>query len=119
MARYRFKEHSARSFKGIFDAAVYMDLRRLPELFCGFARKQRKGPTSYPVACTPQAWATVTPLALLQASLGLDLDHHAGELRFDRPSLPDFLDELHIRNLRLGDSSADIDRKSTRLNSSH
>src|SRR3546814_19930057 len=108
MARYRFKEHSARSFKGIFDAAVYMDLRRLPELFCGFARNQRKGPTAYPVACAPQAWATVTPLALPQASLGLGFDPRAGEPHFHRPWLPDFLAKLHLRTLRMGDTTADI-----------
>ena len=35
-----------------------MDLRRLPELFCGFQRERRRGPTLYPVACAPQAWAS-------------------------------------------------------------
>src|SRR3546814_13558099 len=79
LARYGLKEQATRIFKGMFDAAAYMDLRRLPELFCGFARKQRKGPTAYPVACAPQAWATVPPPALLQASPGLGFDHRAGE----------------------------------------
>ena len=65
---------STRVFKGLFDAATYMDLRRLPELFCGFQRGRERGPTLYPVACSPQAWARGTPLLLLQSSLGLEFD---------------------------------------------
>jgi glycogen debranching enzyme len=108
LARYGFKDATRRVFKGLYEAATFMDLRRLPELFCGFSRKRRSAPTAYPVACSPQAWASATPLALLQACLGLSFDHAAGELRFDRPVLPDFLDELYLRRLRLGESSADI-----------
>ena len=50
-----------------------MDLRRLPELFCGFRRPQR-GPTLYPVACAPQAWASAAPFALLEAAFCSMLD---------------------------------------------
>ena len=50
--------------RALFDAATYMDLRRLPELFCGFRREKRRGPTLYPVACAPQAWASATPFTL-------------------------------------------------------
>ena len=57
LARYGLQaRRSTRIFEGLFEAATYMDLRRLPELFCGFRREQR-GPTLYPVACAPQAWA--------------------------------------------------------------
>ena len=59
-----------RVFEGLFDAATYMDLRRLPELFCGFQRGRGRGPTLYPVACAPQAWASATPFPLMQACLG-------------------------------------------------
>ena len=61
-ARYGFKDAINRVFKGMFDAASYMDLRRLPELFCGFQRGRERGPTLYPVACSPQAWAAGAPL---------------------------------------------------------
>ena len=80
---------------------TYMDLRRLPELYCGFVRLPRNAPTQYPVACSPQAWASATPLCLLQASLGLELLDRTGEIKFYRPTLPDFLDHVHLRNLRL------------------
>ena len=58
-----------------------MDLRRLPELFCGFQRERRRGPTLYPVACAPQAWASATPFTLLEAALGLEFDAARGEIR--------------------------------------
>ena len=61
-ARYGHKSAVDRVFKGLFDAASYMDLRRLPELYCGFQRGRERGPTLYPVACSPQAWAAGTPL---------------------------------------------------------
>ena len=61
-ARYGHKSAIDRVFTGLFDAASYMDLRRLPELYCGFQRGRERGPTLYPVACSPQAWAAGTPL---------------------------------------------------------
>jgi glycogen debranching enzyme len=108
LARYGHKEEAASIFTALFDAATYMDLRRLPELYCGFSRRQRNAPTQYPVACAPQAWASASLLALLQATLGLELHGRSGEIIFYQPVLPKFLDELHLRNLRLGRGSADV-----------
>ncbi len=107
-ARYGFKHSVERLFKGLFDAASYMDMRRLPELFCGFQRGRGRGPTLYPVACSPQAWASATPFTLLEASLGLEFDPAAGEIRLINPRLPAFLDEVVLRNLQLNQSSVDI-----------
>jgi len=108
LARYGHKQATAQIFTAMFDAASYMDLRRLPELFCGFLRRAHNAPTQYPVACSPQAWASATVLALLQASLGLELTDAGNEISFFRPTLPGFIDELHLRNLRLGRGSADV-----------
>ena len=107
-ARYGYKNGVERVFKGLFDAASYMDLRRLPELYCGFLRGRQRGPTLYPVACSPQAWAAGTPLMLLQSSLGLEFDIDRNEILLRRPRLPSFLDEVILRNLRLGPSVADV-----------
>ena len=85
-----------------------MDLRRLPELFCGFRREKRRGPTLYPVACAPQAWASATPFTLLEAALGLEFDAGRGEIRLRNPRLPAFLNEVVLRDLRLGPSSVDL-----------
>jgi glycogen debranching enzyme len=107
-ARYGLKHSVAHLFKGLFDAASYMDLRRLPELFCGFQRERRRGPVLYPVACAPQAWASATPFTLLEAALGLEFDAVRGEIRLRDPRLPEFLNEVVLRDLRLGASSVDL-----------
>ncbi len=108
LARYGFKDAVQRLFKGLFDAATYMDMRRLPELFCGFQRGRERGPTHYPVACSPQAWASATPFTLIEASLGLQFDPAAGEIRLINPRLPIFLDQVELRNLQLNQSSVDL-----------
>jgi glycogen debranching enzyme len=108
LARYRQGAAAARLLSGLFDAAMYVDLRRLPELFCGFVRRAHKGPTHYPVACSPQAWASAAPLALLQACLGLEFDRQANEIRFRCPTLPPFLDTVALNGLTLGDSRIDV-----------
>jgi glycogen debranching enzyme len=107
-ARYGLKHSVAHLFKGLFDAASYMDLRRLPELFCGFQRERRRGPVLYPVACAPQAWASATAFTLLEAALGLEFDAARGEIRLRDPRLPEFLNEVVLRDLRLGASSVDL-----------
>jgi glycogen debranching enzyme len=108
MARYGHKQAVERVFTGLFAAATYMDMRRLPELFCGFQRGRGRGPTLYPVACAPQAWASATPFTLIEASLGLRFDPAANEIRLHNPRLPPFLDEVVLRNLQLKQSSVDL-----------
>ncbi len=107
-ARYDLKRSLERMFKGLFDAASYFEMRRLPELFCGFQRSRGRGPTHYPVACSPQAWASATPFTLIEASLGLQFDPAANEIRLHNPRLPPFLDELVLRHLTLKQSSVDL-----------
>jgi glycogen debranching enzyme len=108
LARYGLKHSVEHLFGALFDAASYMDLRRLPELFCGFRREKGRGPTLYPVACAPQAWASATPFTLLEAALGLEFDARRGEIRLRNPCLPAFLNEVILRELRLGSSSVDL-----------
>jgi glycogen debranching enzyme len=107
-ARYGLKHSVEHVFEALFDAATYMDLRRLPELFCGFRREKGRGPTLYPVACAPQAWASATPFTLLEAALGLEFDAQRGEIRLRNPRLPAFLNEVILRELKLGLSSVDL-----------
>jgi glycogen debranching enzyme len=108
LARYEHKQAVETLFERLFDAGTYMDHRRLPELFCGFQRHLGQGPTLYPVACSPQAWASATPFTLLAASLGLQFDPFKGEIRLCNPRLPAFLDEVILRDLRLGSASVDL-----------
>jgi glycogen debranching enzyme len=107
-ARYGLKHSVEQVFRGLFDAAAYMDLRRLPELFCGFRREKHRGPTLYPVACAPQAWASATPFTMLEAALGLEFDAARSEIRLRNPHLPAFLNEVTLRQLQLGHSTVDL-----------
>ncbi len=102
LARYGYKDEASRLFTGLFDTSLYADLRRLPELFCGFARQRGEGPVRYPVACSPQAWAAATLPSLLQSTLGIRFDPFTVTVHFERPRLPPFLDEVTLYNLAVG-----------------
>ncbi|MCV9937405.1 amylo-alpha-1,6-glucosidase [Boseaceae bacterium BT-24-1] len=107
-AKYGFKLEAARLFEAIFDASTYQDQQRLPELFCGFLRRRRRGPTAYPVACSPQAWAAAAPFAMLAACLGLELPAATNEVKLIDPVLPAFLDDVTLRGLKLTRSQFDL-----------
>jgi len=107
-ARYGLKQPLLDLLGGLFDAASFTPMRRLPELFCGFARRPGTAPTAYPVACSPQAWSSASVLAVLGAALGISFDPHARRVSFMRPVLPPWLDQLQITDLRLGEASVDL-----------
>ena len=108
LARYGLKRGASAIFEGLFDAAGHMEMMRFPELFCGFPRRRGIAPVLYPVACAPQAWASVVPFALLQACLGLEMDFAKREIRFHNPQLPRFLEEIRINDLELGDAAVNL-----------
>jgi glycogen debranching enzyme len=108
LARYRFKEEVLRIMNGLYDASQFLELHRLPELFCGFVRRPGEGPTLYPVACAPQAWSAAAVFLLLQACLGLHINAPEGRLSFLHPVLPPFLEEIEVRNLRIGPAVVDL-----------
>ncbi|HET7409733.1 MAG TPA: amylo-alpha-1,6-glucosidase [Paracoccaceae bacterium] len=108
LARYGYRAEAARIFGALFDASVYTELRRLPELFCGFPRLRGQGPTLYPVACSPQAWAAAAPIGLIAACLGLTFDSGRDRIEMHDPVLPGFLDMLTLRNVAIGDGRMDI-----------
>jgi len=108
-ARYGYKREASQLIGALFDASMFMELNRLPELFCGFHRRsESEGPTLYPVACSPQAWAAAAFYFLLEACLGMEVKSSDSSVRFFSPNLPNFLDDLRLNNLRLGASSVDI-----------
>jgi glycogen debranching enzyme len=83
-----------------------MDRHRLPELFCGFHRRNGEGPTLYPVACSPQAWASGVVFQLIQACLRLSIDGHG--LGINRAILPPFVTYLRLLNLELPFGRVDL-----------
>jgi glycogen debranching enzyme len=108
LARYGRKDGVLRILEGLFDAAGYLDLDRMPELFCGFKRRTDEGPTLYPVACSPQAWAAGAVLMVLQAALGLMIDAPGRQVVFQHPALPAFLKTVRIDGLRVGEATVDV-----------
>jgi len=93
---------------GFFEAAPLLHLNRLPELFCGFPRRPGKGPTLYPVACSPQAWSAGAVFLLLQSSMGLAIDAIQNRIVLTNPVLPGFLEFVRIHDLEVGDASVDL-----------
>ncbi len=108
LARYGMADRAQKVLEGMFDAAIQVDLNRLPELFCGFPRQAGQGPTLYPVACIPQAWAAASAFLLLQSVLGLEVFADPPTLVFHRPALPDCLDRVEIDGLTIGASVVDL-----------
>jgi len=108
MARYGMTDKAMQVFNGLREVSLYMDQHRMPELFCGFEKRPDEGPTLYPVACSPQAWAAASVFYLLQACLGLCFDPQRPEIQFKNPQLPPFLDTVEVRDLKLGNATVDL-----------
>jgi glycogen debranching enzyme len=108
MARYARTGDAVQLTSAIFDSSVHFDLHRLPELFCGFPRRESSGPTLYPVACAPQAWAAAAPFAMLQACLGLEILKGGMEVVMHSPRLPSFVDWLRISRVGSPGASCDL-----------
>jgi glycogen debranching enzyme len=108
MARYGYTEAAMRIFAGMFDSSLHFDNYRLPELFCGFSRRPAEGPTLYPVACAPQAWAAAAVFGVLQACLGLDFDPARPKVALGAPHLPEFIQWMRISRLAVREHSIDV-----------
>lgn len=101
-ARYGRKLDTSKLLADMYAASLYYENARLPELFCGFPRREGFGPTRYPVACAPQSWASGAPFLLLSAVLGFQPDAENHRLTLHYPLLPDWLQNVELRGLRLG-----------------
>ena len=108
IARYGDRTRVVRILNEIFEAANQFSMR-LPELYCGFPRVAGEGPTPYPVACLPQAWATGSIFMLLQACLGIRIDGRRRQLHIERPQLPNGIESLRMRGLEIAAGSIDVE----------
>jgi len=104
----RNKDLSLKILSGLLDLSLFVDLHRLPELICGFPRRTGKGPTLYPVACAPQAWAAGAIFLSLQSCLGLTIRARESCIYFHHTALPEALQRIEIRNIALGNASVDL-----------
>jgi glycogen debranching enzyme len=107
-ASYGLDDLGLRLFEAMLAASETVDLHRLPELFCGFSRRQGEGPTLYPVACAPQAWASGAVFMLLGAALGITIDGARGEVSLNHPVLPPRIGDLRIIGLEVGRGRVDL-----------
>jgi glycogen debranching enzyme len=107
-SRYGFDDLIGGPFAGLFEASVTMDVHRLPELFCGFHRRSGEGPTLYPVACSPQAWAAGVVFHLIQACIRLSVDADRTLLSVNRATLPPFLTFLRLMDVELPFGRVDL-----------
>ncbi|MDX2108480.1 MAG: glycogen debranching N-terminal domain-containing protein [Candidatus Melainabacteria bacterium] len=81
---------------------------RLPELYCGFKRKNGSAPISYPVSCSPQAWAAGSMFSLLHLCLNLQADAINKKLSIIEPCLPEWLENVTIKGLSIGQAKVDL-----------
>jgi glycogen debranching enzyme len=108
LSLYGLQEQALKIMQGMFDAGLFIDLQRLPELFCGFDRRRGEGPTAYPVACSPQAWSVAVVFMILQACFRININALTKTITFENPVLPGYLDQVFISNLMLDGSSCNF-----------
>lgn len=109
MALYGFRRAALQILTQLFQAAQTFRDHRLPELFCGVQRREFDVPVHYPVSCSPQAWASGAIMLMLTAVLGIRPNAPKKELNILNPVLPDWLDYLQMRNLKIGNSRVSLD----------
>ncbi|WP_207510605.1 amylo-alpha-1,6-glucosidase [Longitalea luteola] len=108
-ARYGLMQESLRLMQGLFDASLFIEQQRLPELFCGFPFRRGESPTAYPVACSPQAWSVAAVFLLIQGCLRVTFDAHNKKLTLYKPMLPDYIKQIRISNLRFGNEVFELE----------
>ncbi|HJT89614.1 MAG TPA: amylo-alpha-1,6-glucosidase [Bryobacteraceae bacterium] len=104
----RGKDLALKILSGLLDLSLFVELHRLPELICGISRRPGKGPTLYPVACSPQAWSAGAVFLVLQSCLGLAVSARESRVYLYYSALPEAVQKVRIRNLKLGNSSVDL-----------
>ncbi|MGH9245354.1 MAG: amylo-alpha-1,6-glucosidase [Acidimicrobiales bacterium] len=107
LRRAGFPEEAMRVATGLLRAAVERD-GRLPELFSGLGADEIATPVAYPASCSPQAWASASPLLLLRALLGLEPHVPHGRLELD-PLMPRASDHLRLDGMPLGGTEIAIE----------
>lgn len=109
LMRYGFVEEAQRIATGLLDAAQAFG-NRLPELFCGFDRGEFPVPVPYPTSCSPQAWASATPIQILRILLRLDPWVPIGKV-WVSPVLPQGFGEVHMTGLTIAGAKVDLDAR--------
>jgi glycogen debranching enzyme len=109
MGEYGYQKQAMQLMGGLFDASMFINLQRLPELFCGMEKRQGEGPTAYPVACSPQAWSVAAVFNLLKAILQIKIQPLKKEVSFNKPVLPSYLKSINIKGLPVDGGYVDFE----------
>ncbi|RFM28252.1 amylo-alpha-1,6-glucosidase [Deminuibacter soli] len=98
---YDLNSEASIIMQAVFEASLYIDLQRMPELYCGFERRAQEGPTAYPVACSPQAWSVAVVFMLLQSCFKIEINAIRKTVYLNQPQLPAYLGEVTVMHLML------------------
>lgn len=107
LKRYGYHPETNRIAEGIFAAANMFQSNQMPELFGGIDRLPENFPVPYVDANSPQAWAAGAIPWLISSMLGLKADAPNRRLEV-QPMLPDWLPDLHLTHLNVGDAKVDL-----------
>ncbi len=102
-------KQSLKISQGIIDMTIAQPYQRPPELFCGFEHDGFTTPVQYPVACSPQAWASGTIFQLISVMVNLVPNVPNNQLHIIDPSLLNSINRLSIQNLRIGQTLLDLE----------
>lgn len=106
--RYGLDAHANRLIAAMFAAADRFRHRRLPEALGGHSRETAPIPTVYPASNSPQAWSASSTIQMAQTLLGLYPFAPAHLMAIVRPALPEWIDSVIVRNLRVGTGRVSI-----------
>lgn len=108
LARCGRKDAVQAIFEGMYQASTHVTHARMPELICGFPMVEANPPTLYPVACSPQAWASATVYALVRALLGIEISAVEKKISFRYATLSTSAPRIRLENLRIGNATLAI-----------
>lgn len=109
MRSHSLVKQSLRIAQGLIDMTISQPYQRPPELLCGYEHDGFKFPVQYPVACSPQAWATGSIFQLISVMVNFVPDATTNQLRIIDPCLLTSINRLSIQNLRIGQTLLDLE----------
>lgn len=107
-SRYGLHGEMHQLAKACFQAADLFEHDRPPEVFAGHLRTDETPiPGIYTQADWPQAWSASAPFTVMQALLGI-YPYAPGDVLFLDPHLPEWLPQITIERLRVGNASVTL-----------
>jgi glycogen debranching enzyme len=112
-ARYGCWDDLHRLASGVFASTDLFIENRLPEVIGGIQRDaEHPHPGIYPRSCEPQGWSASAIVQLVQSLLAMVAFAPMGLLAID-PHLPDWLPDLRLEGVRVGQARLDIEFRRT------